>query len=347
MALPDLVTAGYGILQKIEGRALGEKDRRGRFKKLLLQLVSRCAALAAAALAFGFLSPWLPLADSMAHFRFHLLLALALAVVVLIVLRAPVRAMLVLAVILPGIAGLAPALPAASGSAENFESDTGFTLVQLNLFFRNRSVPEALRMIRESDADVVTLQEVSSFVWARLSALHRDYPYSVVCQYARVGSVAVFSRLPFASAAGAARGCVANEGVGWVRIKVGDRAVTVASIHLHWPFPFGQPAQIDRLESHLKALPRPVVIGGDFNAAPWSHSVTRIGEATGASVLEGLRLTLYEPRLRWAPALGLPIDHILVAPEFFAESIRRGPHVGSDHLPVIARLGLHRKEPGQ
>ena len=77
-------------------------------KSLLLQLVSRCATFAAAALAFGFLSPWLPLADSMAHFRFHLLLALGLAVIVLFLLRAPVRAMLVLAVML--ILGMIPSI---------------------------------------------------------------------------------------------------------------------------------------------------------------------------------------------------------------------------------------------
>lgn len=318
-----------------------EENRRSRLKNLFLQVVSRCAALAAAALAFGFLSPWLPLADSMAHFRFHLLLALAVAVIALLILRAPVRAMLVMAVILPGIGGLAPALPAATGHPESKGAEADFTLVQLNLFFRNRSVPEALRMIRESDADVVTLQEVSSFVWRRLSPLHRDYPYSVVCQYARVGAVAVFSRLPFATELGQSKGCVVGEGLGWMRVKVGERAVTVASIHLHWPFPFGQQAQVDRLERHLEALPQPVVVGGDFNAAPWSHSVTRIGEAVGASVLDGLRLTLYAPQLRWAPGLGLPIDHVLVSPEIFAKKVRRGPFVGSDHLPVIARLGFH------
>lgn len=322
---------------------MSEENRRGGLKPLFLQLVSRCAALAAAALAFGFLSPWLPLADSMAHFRFHLLLALAVAVIALLILRAPVRAMLVMAMILPGIGGLAPALPAATGDHEAKAGEADFTLVQLNVFFRNRSVPDVLRMIRESDADVVTLQEVSSFVWARLSPLHREYPYSVVCQYARVGAVAVFSRLPFASELGPSKGCVVGDGLGWVRIKVGDQAVTVASIHLHWPFPFGQPAQVDRLESHIQALPRPVVVGGDFNAAPWSHSVTRIGEAAGASVLDGLRLTLYAPQLRWAPGLGLPIDHVLAAPEIFAESVRRGPVVGSDHLPVIARLGFRSK----
>ena len=324
---------------------MSEQDWRSRLTSLSLVLVSRCAGLAAAALAFGFLSPWLPLADSMAHFRFHLLLTLAVALVALIVLRAPVRAMLVLSLLLPGIGGLAPALPAATGGFDAENSEAGFTLVQLNLNFRNRSVPDALRMIRESDADVVTLQEVSSFVWRRLWQIHQDYPYNVVCQYTRVGAVAVFSRLPFAPGVGPTRGCVTGEGLGWIRIKVGDRPVTVTSMHLHWPFPFGQAEQIDRLERHLRSLPRPVVVGGDFNAAPWSHSVTRIGEAAGASVVEGLRLTLYQPTLHWVPGLGLPIDHILADPGIFAKSVKRGPSVGSDHLPVIARLGFHQEQP--
>ncbi len=324
---------------------MSDVPRASRLKPAFLALVSRGTMLAAAALAFGFLSPWFPVADSFAHFRFHLLLALTIAAVVLAVLRAPVRAMLAFAMVLPGIAGLAPALPTAMTAAEaevtsGAAEGPGFTLVQLNLNFRNQQAADAVRMIRESDADVVTLQEVSGYVWRAVSQLYSDYPYSVVCQYARVGSVAVFSRLPFAPGVSTKKGCVVGEGLGWVRVMVGERPVTVASIHLHWPFPFGQPQQIDRLEKHLQALPRPVVIGGDFNAAPWSHSVNRIGESTEASVIQGLRLTLYKPSLEWAPGLGLPIDHILTAPELRVHDVRRGPHVGSDHLPVIARLGF-------
>ncbi|WP_282609786.1 endonuclease/exonuclease/phosphatase family protein [Pelagibius sp. Alg239-R121] len=318
---------------------MNDQQQVSRLKSVFLTLVTRGAGLAAAALAFGFFAPWLPVADSFAHFRFHLILALAIAAVALVLLRAPVRAMLAAALIMPGISGLAPALPAAT-SVLDPKADTDFTLVQLNLNFRNRTAKEAVRLIRESDADVVTLQEVSFFVWQTVSDLNQDYPYSVVCQFRRVGAVAVFSRLPFPTGLGPVRGCIIGEGLSWIRVEVGDRTVTVASIHLHWPFPFGQAAQVERLEGHLQALPRPVVIGGDFNAAPWSHSVNRIGEAADASVVEGLRLTIYRPSLRWAPGLGLPIDHILVGPELAAVSAVRGPAVGSDHLPVIARLGF-------
>lgn len=310
-----------------------------RLKSLLLLLMSRGGGLAAVALAFGFLAPWFSVADSFSHFRFHLLLALGIAAVALTFLRAPVRAMLAFALILPGIGGLAPALPAAT-NVTKLEQEAAFTLVQLNLNFLNEKADDAVRMIRESNADVVTLQEVSSFVWVEVASLFKDYPYNVVCQYSRVGAVAVFSRLPFASGNGPQQGCVIGEGLGWVRLEVGGRAVTVASMHLQWPFPFGQTAQVDRLESHLRALPRPVVVGGDFNAAPWSHSVTRVGEAARASVVEGLRLTLYRPSLKWVPGLGLPIDHVLTAPGLVTHSVKRGPFVGSDHLPVIARLGF-------
>lgn len=318
---------------------LSDEQPHSSMQSISRTLISRGVGLVAAALAFGFLSPWFPVADSFAHFRFHLLLALGIAAVALILLRAPVRAMLAFALILPGIGGLAPALPAAT-NATKLEQQAAFTLVQLNLNFLNENADDAVRMIRESNADVVTLQEVSSFVWVKVASLFQDYPYNVVCQYSRVGAVAVFSRLPFASENGPRQGCVVGEGLGWVRVKFGDRPVTVASLHLTWPFPFGQTTQLDRLESHLRALPRPVIVGGDFNAAPWSHSVRRVGEATRASAVEGLRLTLYRPSLNWVPGLGLPIDHVLTPPGLVTHSIRRGPNVGSDHLPVIARLGF-------
>ena len=184
-----------------ERQSINDPPQASRLKPVLLALTSRGAGLVAAALAFGFLSPWFPVADSFAHFRFHLLVALALAAFLLVLLRAPVRAMLAAALVLPGVGGLAPALPAAH-MASGLQAAPGFTLVQLNLNFRNRDVRDAIRMIREKNADVVTLQEVSSFVWVEVARLFQDYPYNVVCQYGPVGAVAVFSRLPFATGDG-------------------------------------------------------------------------------------------------------------------------------------------------
>ena len=118
------------------------------------------------------------------------------------------------------------------------------------------------------------------------------------------------------------------------------RPVSVASVHLHWPYPFSQASQIDRLEVRLRDIPRPVLVAGDFNAAPWSHAVSRIADATDTAVAGGLRFTFFIAPIRWAPSIAMPIDHILLPGGFSPAAIRVGPGPGSDHRSVVARLAL-------
>jgi endonuclease/exonuclease/phosphatase (EEP) superfamily protein YafD len=40
--------------------------------------------------------------------------------------------------------------------------------------------------------------------------------------------------------------------------------------------------------------------------------------------------------------LGIPLDHCLVSPELAVVDRRRGPHVGSDHLPLLIEIQLPR-----
>jgi endonuclease/exonuclease/phosphatase (EEP) superfamily protein YafD len=40
------------------------------------------------------------------------------------------------------------------------------------------------------------------------------------------------------------------------------------------------------------------------------------------------------------PPAGIQIDHALVSPGVQVRNFRRGPRVGSDHLPVVVDLAL-------
>ena len=125
-----------------------------------------------------------------------------------------------------------------------------------------------------------------------------------------------------------------------MRVVAGGQQVTVASLHLYWPYPFEQEHQIDRLEDILKELPRPVLLAGDFNAAPWSHAVDRIAKASDTSIAGGGRFS-FEIRFNWwAPPIAMPIDHILLPEGLTPLEVRTGPGPGSDHRSLVARLAL-------
>ncbi len=298
------------------------------------------AASVALVLLFGFLGFWLPLADSVAHFRFHLTVILAFASVVLLVLRDRRAAGIACAASLLGVVGMAPALPAWK-SAQAGDEAPSITLVQLNLSFRNRDLEAVAELIRGEGADVVTLQEVTKNTGRLMTILEKEYPHSVLCSFAGVGGIAVLSRLPAAPALpGESSGCVAKDGLAWLRVMAGGRPLSVATIHLHWPYPYRQPRQLDRLQPHLEAIPRPVLLAGDFNAAPWSHAVARVADATDTVVAGGLRFTFAFRPFGWAPALAMPIDHILLPGVIAPLEVRSAPGPGSDHDSLIARLAL-------
>jgi endonuclease/exonuclease/phosphatase (EEP) superfamily protein YafD len=305
-------------------------------RKIFRTVVAIAAAFTGFFILFSVLAPWYPMADSVAHFRFHLTAVMLLTTILLMVVREWRPAGLAVAVSVAGVAGMAPAFPDRGGTEG---SDVqAITIVQLNLSFRNTTPDAVADFIRSEQADIVTLQEVTAKTGRVIDILAEDYPFRVLCSAGRVGGQAILSRLP--RAPGQSDGCIKGEGMAWMRVMAGGQQVSVASLHLHWPYPFGQERQIGRLEGHLKDLPRPVLLAGDFNAAPWSHAVDRIAQATDTAVAGGLRFSFDIRFNSWAPPIAMPIDHILLPEDLTPLNVRVGPGPGSDHLSVIAKISL-------
>lgn len=284
----------------------------------------------------GFFSPIHPAADSMAHFRLHAALGLAVIAVCLALLRFWKTAVALLLLVAAGVAGAYPSLP---GLPPRLEGPPDLRLAQLNTFFKNPKPQATAQWIKDESPDVVFLQEVSPKTQQIPNSLIGSYPYQIVCRYGVVGDVAVLSRFP-----AVASKCIEEEGLVWMQVQIGERKLTFASLHLHWPYPYRQWKQVERISKELEAMPRPVVLAGDFNAAPWSSAVRRIESLSGAKAIPGLRLTLRMSFGGMAPVQMLPIDHMLLPPELEALFIRLGPPVGSDHLPTIAGVAYAEKQ---
>lgn len=306
--------------------------------KLMRAIISIAAVLTAFLILFGFLGQWLAVADAAAHFRFHLTVVMLMMAGLQVLQRQWVRAGLAAALSVAAVVGMAPSLPAWPGAGTVTANSTTVKTVQLNIYQHNSDPAAVADFIRSSNADIVTLQEVSGTTSRVMDILLAEYPNRVRCPYARVGSVAVLSRLP--EARGEAKGCIEGGGMAWMRVLAGGQELSVATLHLHWPWPFQQNRQIGELEQYLQALPHPVVLAGDFNAAPWSHAVRRVAAAADASVVPGLRFSFGIRFGNWGPRLPLPIDHILLSGDITPLDIRLGPGPGSDHRSIIAQLAL-------
>jgi endonuclease/exonuclease/phosphatase (EEP) superfamily protein YafD len=87
----------------------------------------------------------------------------------------------------------------------------------------------------------------------------------------------------------------------------------------------------------VNALPKDLVLMGDFNSASWSALQQALRAETGLDN-RGHYLPSW-PSFAW-PMFRLPIDHVFVRGGARVTEMRLGPSVGSDHLPIEAGIGI-------
>ncbi|QPH54318.1 endonuclease/exonuclease/phosphatase family protein [Pontivivens ytuae] len=280
-----------------------------RTSRLLLQL-ARLGALAG--FCFGYLGALHPFFDSFAPFRLHLL-----AVVVALSLLLGWRRMVVAAILVVIVAQdvFATGAPVAGEP---------LTAWSHNLRFDNPAPLAEAERIRAADPDLVMLQEVSTPNAAIVEALADRYEGRLICPgVTAVGGPAVMAREAFLD-----QGC--ELGLAWARIETVHGPLTVASLHVHWPWPFEQAEDIARLSAVVETLPRPLIVAGDFNNSAWSHAVHAMSDAAAAQAIPGWRNTF--------PSFAVHLDHVLLGAGWTGEVDVRAVG-GSDHTALLTRFG--------
>ena len=277
------------------------------------------------ALAGSFAGALHPVGDSLAVFRVPVAMGVV-ALSVLLSLSGHRRSGLIFLsvaatlVIPAAMAGLAPsATPVA-----------GVVLYQKNLLYRIQDPALVIADIRITDPDVLTLQEVSGRGQMVLEQVRDRLPSQIQCDSMRVGDVAIASRWPMVP--GTAQ-CPPAPGLAVMQVEGPQGPLWLVALHLRWPFPDGQAAQLRDILPFLETLEGPVLLGGDFNMVPWSHGLRQIARVTGSRKVGAAPSTF--PRFH--PWVRLPIDHVF-APGQGATELR--PLLGSDHYGLVARIEL-------
>lgn len=294
-----------------------------KVRRLIGGLLAIAAALSLLALLGGFLGGLHPVGDSLAVFRPQLALIAGVMGGLLLIARSRALAALTLAVAVGAGVTLGTAAYGPQASA-------GYSLYQKNMSFRNPDWSAVAADIRDVQPDFVTLQEVSTRNRPMLGDLKGSYPAAQYCDFATVGGTAVLSR--FAAVPGSER---CTPGLSAVKVVTPDGELWLISIHLHWPWPYGQAEHVAELRKVLSDMPGPKIIAGDFNMVPWSNVLEGLRSNAGG-VWEGpthntLRL------LRGL--ISIPIDHVLTPLGGNAE-VR--PQLGSDHEGLLVRFPLSR-----
>jgi endonuclease/exonuclease/phosphatase (EEP) superfamily protein YafD len=242
----------------------------------------------------------------------------------------------------PAVWELRPrARPALAGEA--------VTVMSVNLLVNNRMTAPLIAEIQAARPDVLLLQEYSAH-WheALQAALATEYAHVAFVSQEDSFGAAIYARRPFVGPVDS-RVPLGSLGTPQMRavIRIGGRDVAFYNVHL---LPQGgldttieHRTQFADLLDVLAKEPLPVVMAGDFNFTETSlqaSALSGLGLAE-AQVLGGRGRGATWPVnsfLRWVP--GLRLDHIYVGGGVTCAQCRTGVGQGSDHRPVVVKLGF-------
>ena len=155
---------------------------------------------------------------------------------------------------------------------------------------------------------------------------------------------AIWSKYPLDNATVYLNNNVAPTGAA-ATVELGD-GLRLGLIGAHFSRPYERlhMTQAAALRGIAEPLARPLVIAGDFNAAPWVRVVARAAEVTGTSILGGYRVTWSGSYPTPLGALSEPwghqIDQVLLSPEIGVVAVETLALPGSDHRGVLLRLRI-------
>lgn len=231
----------------------------------------------------------------------------------------------------------------ASVQAAAHEHET-FTLYSANIQKTNMDFPKLVTGLKKADADILLLLEVTEKSIEPLQSLILTYPYHFInLNVGASGTGAVLmSKFPIL---GSKVTKYSEYGNMLVRamIEINNKKVMFYGVHL--PRPAFAEEYSHRSEQALSLAEQisrqsiPVILAGDINASPFSPIFKRLIKRSG---LKDSRTGFgWQPSWpTYFPVLWIPIDHILVSPGIKVHNRTTGPHLGSDHFPVIAELSI-------
>jgi|SRR5262245_22477086 endonuclease/exonuclease/phosphatase (EEP) superfamily protein YafD len=309
-------------------------------RSFYLRLATAALVVPGAATAVGYLAPWWPVADLPNHFTPFVatiaIVGLALLAFGAHPLAAQSHARIALGLGLAGVTAInvAPLLTALTMTAVAAQSPTStLTVVSFNVWNRNQRLDEVSRWLVDQNSDVIVLQEMTPKNREPIiRALAATHPHIHDCD---CSDIVMFSRRPWIAAGGLPR---TNEhpSLSWFTLADRDgREVRIVGLHTgSMTRPGRYAAHYDWLVRNISKFGNRLIMVGDFNATPWSWQMKRLAAAAGLRQ-HGTYATSWP-----APLPVVLIDNLLATSDIGAVSFKTGPFLGSDHLPVVATVGL-------
>jgi endonuclease/exonuclease/phosphatase (EEP) superfamily protein YafD len=217
-------------------------------------------------------------------------------------------------------------------------------VVSANLRYNNAQSNRLslLAELRSFHADVLALEEVTPEWWQTIEAsgLLDDFRGHVERSRSDAGGLALLSRVPM-------RDIVVHDIAGWpmitASVAVGSRTVHVAAVHVAAPIGTSELGRRQQQAATAveRALARPRVVAGDFNASPynrWFAQQRDLGLREAHEAVGRPFATTWPNGLHHVPPLRL--DHVFADPSIVPLDASEGRGQGSDHRPIVVDLAV-------
>jgi endonuclease/exonuclease/phosphatase (EEP) superfamily protein YafD len=288
----------------------------------------------------GFQGEWFRFFDLLSHFRVYLAAFSLLVVIAAVVVEN--RLAIYLSVISLAVNALTIA-PYISWP-QAYSDDRHFRLATVNLWVNNPATAPAIEFLRNSDADVVVLNEMTPLWKLAAKTLEDIYPYQYFrmnCQEPGHCQMALLSKEPWEELLSATNTPDTPSFI-MARFSRQKWGITILGTRLIWPLGDGtaelQERQINAISKIVNKEGGAIILTGDFNFSPWSILHRKLTGATGLKRAEGGILASWISR---SLPIRLPIDHTFVRLPAGTARMHLGPNIGSDHLPIITDLILN------
>ncbi len=314
----------------------------------MIYLALFCAALSA--------WPWLDssslIADYLGQAALHQCAAYILLALISTVLKRRKSGLLFLLIAAVNLAlvGQAFTPPALTGVVLAKTDIPKLRILSFNFWRENKEIPLAFDTIHAVDADIVWIPEVlRKPYWQMMQEFETEYPYrypETLEESAQEGSV-LMSKYPFTLHFDLQKIDGIENRITHATLNIQGKRVDVIGLHVLSP----------RTDAHLlihnqqlavtgnyilatAKIPAgtPLIIAGDMNSGIWRPTFSDFMHSVGVSPTSSLTsLPLTWPS--WLPwPLQIPIDQILISPNFCHTPLKRAAYSGSDHYPVYTDL---------
>ncbi|MEE9171911.1 MAG: endonuclease/exonuclease/phosphatase family protein [candidate division NC10 bacterium] len=235
------------------------------------------------------------------------------------------------------------------GSSSTHAEGRTFRALLVNLNTSNQAHERLRNFIRSVEPDFMVLLEVNRIWLDELQTLQAVYPFSRASPRDDNFGIALLSRIPFRRAEIRHIGKVGVPVV-VAQFKVDGQSLAVIGTHPVPPasrdYSEDRNQQLDELARVVGLQEGQVMVLGDLNITSWSPFFGDLIRTTGLrDSRKGFGLQPTWPT--GLPHFWVPIDHCLVSSGIAVHNRRIGPHIGSDHYPVVVDFSVESRKAGR